>query len=205
MSLANRLQRVQQEAMVPLPEVEGQSIQQLESKVIEFGQAHVGKTFLEVWQKEQRWVTWFVQHFQKSTKTSHRTFLHYVNLMVERAELTGEPVMVTPAEADLQPINTTTGKGHGKSLPKAKAKMMMTAKPRAQPKTEKTEHQLEFEDLMANNLDYEEDMSNFEVIEQPAADVSHLETRMLHLETALTRVIQHLEAQGAQSSEPQGA
>lgn len=200
-SLAHRLQRVQQEATVPLPEVEGLSIHQLENRRIEFGKAHLGKTFLEVWQGDQRWITWFVQHYQNSQKLTHRTFLHYVNLMVERAELTGEPIMVTPAKADLQVNNLTTGKGRGKSLPKAKAKSV-TARPKAQARSE---HAQEFEDLMANNFEFEEDMASFEMIEQPAPDVSHLETRMLHLESALTRVIQHLEAQGTQASESQEA
>ena len=115
--------------------------------------------------------------------------------------MTGEPVMVTPAEADLQVNQLTTGKGRGKSLPKAKALM---ARPKSQPKTE---HAAEFEDLMANNVEFEEDVESYEVIDpaNPATtDVSHLEQRMLHLESALTRVIQHLETQSAQTSEPHG-
>ena len=105
-------------------------------------------------------------------------------------------MVVTPANADLNPSNQQIGKAAGKSLPKAKA-----VKARAQPPAAKTEHALEFEDLMANNVDYEE-LESYEMIEQTVPDVSHLEQRMLHLETALTRVIQHLENQGAKSSEP---
>ena len=200
MSLALRLQRVQQKVQVEMPHLDNLSLHQLESQVIDFGKTHVGKTYQEVWEKEQPWVTWFVQHFPNSTKKNHRAFLYYVNLKVERAELTGEPVMVGPSETDLVANLSTTGKESGKSLPKAKAKAM-EARPKAYPKTE---HALEFEDLIQEDPELDE-TDLFEMVGAPQPDVSHLEQRMLHLETALTRVIQHLESQVPKTTESAGA
>jgi len=84
----------------------------------------------------------------------------------------------------------------GKSCPQPKAKTL-EAKAKSYPKSE---HALEFEDLVQEDPELDK-MSLYEMVGQQPPDVSHLEQRMLHLETALTRVIQHLESQAPRSSE----
>ncbi len=85
-------------------------------------------------------------------------------------------MVVTPAAEDMNPSNQQVGKATGKSLPKAGVRR-------------------------SDGQQYYEKLESYEMIKQTAPDVSHLEQRVLHLETALTRVIQHLENQGAKSSE----
>ena len=116
-SLAARLQRVQAAVEQPLPDLSQYSLQQMDAFQIDFGKAHLGQTYLEVWQQDQQWVSWFVSHFQRSPKTTHRMFLHYVNLQVERAEVEGSLVELTqniemPDQGQSQGSIDYTGSGH---------------------------------------------------------------------------------------------
>ena len=94
-NLSQRLQKVQIPFLESQPDLSHLSLQDLMEKKISFGKAHHGKTFEEVWQNEQTWVSWFVNRFANSTKAEHVIFLKFVELKVERAEITGAAVPLT--------------------------------------------------------------------------------------------------------------
>ena len=201
MSLSQRLQRVQEKLEVPLPELEPMSILEMEKQLIDFGNTHKGKTYKEMWEKEQSWVSWFVSHYQKSPKKNHRLFIRYVTSMVERAEVTGQRVPVLPSEKDLDPH---TGKGYGKKSPEPKARSKPMASSMPIPEAALDElNQL----TSQGQFDPEEmaEMESFEVIQNEPShpEIGHLESRMLNLENALSRVIQHLEVMSAQPQTPE--
>jgi len=203
MSLAQRLQRVQEKIEVPLAELEPMSIHQMEQLTINFGNTHKGKTYKEMWEKEQQWISWFVGHYGRSTKKDHRLFNRYVECMVERAEMSGHRVPVLPSERDLDPH---TGKGYGKKSPTPKALTAKT-KGKAQPPIgEIPEEALNDMQQLVNQglIDPDEalEMESFEMIQEPSPAIGHLESRMLNLENALSRVIQHLEVLSAQPQTP---
>lgn len=177
--LLQRLKNAQAQVDAPLPSLSHLSLAQLDEYEINFGKTHVGKTYKTMWETEQSWIHWFLSHYRNSQKGDHRTFLRYVELMIERAELTGQPVLVTPSPQVTKPKNVPTGKGSGKAYPKSKAK----AQPVELPSVEEL---LDPSELL-------EDMESIEIIPAQSPDVSHLEQRMLHLENALSRVIHHLE------------
>ena len=70
------------------------SLSQLEETKVDFGQAHLGRTYREMWLNHQEWLLWFAGRYEKSGKESHQKILHYVQLMVERAELAGTRIPV---------------------------------------------------------------------------------------------------------------
>lgn len=86
---ANRLKKVQVKVEEPLPDFSKMSLAQLENEPITFGTAHKGKSYQEVWNTDHSAL------YGESRKWSHRQFLHYVEMMIERAELTQEGALVT--------------------------------------------------------------------------------------------------------------
>ena len=86
-SLAQRLQKIQKTTEESRSDQQQLSLGQLREQKISFGKTHQGKTFLKMWKEEQGWITWFVQRFAQSTKIEHQSFLRYVELEIEQAEL----------------------------------------------------------------------------------------------------------------------
>ena len=70
--------------------IEAMSMSELSERKIDFGKAHVGKTYGQVWETEKTWMKKFVKTFGGSEKFSHRAFLYFVELKVERAEIEKE-------------------------------------------------------------------------------------------------------------------
>eukprot|EP00435_Cladocopium_sp_Y103_P039205 s1270_g10.t1 len=180
MSLADRLAKVQQPEAVPEFEFNHLSTEELANYKIRFGKTHLGKTYQKMWDTEQPWIRWFAQRYHQSSKWEHRVFLEFVERKVERCELTGAKA---PSGSAVAPVAGAASK----ACPKAKA---MTAPPVAE--------------VPITVWDDEEDQDLFEVVPEneptaqiesvvPVTSVSHLETRMLHMENALARVINYIE------------
>ena len=174
-SLSQRLQKLQVKVAEPLPDVSRYSMQELDQMKIEFGTKHLGHSFQEVWNDDQQWISWFVKHYQNSTKGVHRLMIQYIELKVERAELEGEEITVQESAPQLHrkmPIEES-GKLSQKLMAKAKARPEMP--------------------MASESLtDWDIDFTTQELIEaQP--DFHHLEGRMLQLETAVQNILGHLE------------
>ena len=180
-SLVERLQKLQIQAPEELPDLSQYSLEQLESMKIEFGTKHLGKQFKEVWSSDQQWIAWFLKHYQASKKGVHRTFVHYVTLKIERAEMEGSVIPVKEAQPQLsKDISKAPGKPAVMHLtPKAKSRPMEVPVP---------------EDLTAWDLG---EMEAEEIAMIPAGD-PHLELRMQNLENALQSIVMHLEHMAAQ-------
>ena len=184
-TLAQRLQKVQLPQTTPEFDFSKYTMDQLETYRIKFGKTHVGQTFNHMWCHEQKWVLWFSQHYSQSTKWEHRLFLHYVELKVERCELSGIAVPVTSSRSkEAQPTSMETPP---MMLPQAKARMAPTKC--SQPSV----------------WDQEVDTELFEVInegppEENLEAVSHMEARMATLENAINHIIHHLEEKATSSA-----
>ena len=116
-SLAARLQKVQSPVDQIVPDLSQFSMEELETHTISFGKAHLGDSFQHVWDTDQKWVHWFISHYPTSSKTSHRFFRHFVEMKVERAELTGIRVPLTEPIVLPEPPASS---GHGNPLPESK-------------------------------------------------------------------------------------
>lgn len=166
MSLSQRLKTLQMTQSKQKLSFDHLSMEALEESIVDFGNTHKGRSFLEMWNDHQDWILWFTQHYENSAKPSHQKMVHFIKLKLERAEMEGE---------------------HVPNVPKLNLKTKAKAKSKAYPPP---------------NLPEEpeiEDVESFEVLSQAesAYPMTHLEQRMLHMEDALTRIMNHLEnAQG---------
>lgn len=179
-TLSMRLKALQVPGETPQFNFDHLSMKQLEDSVIDFGQAQLGLKYLEVWERHQDWVTWFINKYEKSAKESHQRFLHFVQLKIERAELAGKniPLNAGPKTSMVKP----------KMKPKAAPRQIYQVPVANMPDLDEGEELFEL-------LPTEEEMSA-PAIGVPGNPIEHLETRMLHMEDALSRILAHLENPG---------
>lgn len=192
-SLAQRLQKVQVATTEAKPDLSHMSLQEMKDQKISFGKTHHGRTFQDMCDNEQSWTTWFVQRYSNSGKAEHMVFLKFVELMVERAELTGQGVPLTN-QKEVEKTRSLTGAqasqpevNHGA---RAKAKAMVTVP------------------IQTSLWDYEDDPETFEMLSETApiqenVKIMNLESRMQGVETALASILQHLEAMNPTMATPQ--
>eukprot|EP00435_Cladocopium_sp_Y103_P072470 s855_g40.t1 len=159
------------------------SMMDLEETVIDFGNTHRGRKYIEMWNDHQDWIAWFTARFEKSGKESHQKLLHFIQLKVERAELTGEGVQMHsgPKQIYMQP------KMKAKAVPK---KPYMVA----------------VETPLPIDLEEEEDLFEFlpeaemDSRSVAATENAHpLESRVNQMEAMLGRILAHLEQQNVES------
>ena len=192
-SLSQRLKDLQVPGETAKFDFSHLSLAQLEETKVDFGQAHVGRTYREMWLNHQEWLLWFAGRYEKSGKEGHQKILHYVQLMVERAELTGQGVPLTN-QKEVEKTRSLTGAqasqpevNHGA---RAKAKAMVTVP------------------IQTSLWDYEDDPETFEMLSETApiqenVKIMNLESRMQGVETALASILQHLEAMNPTMAIPQ--
>ena len=184
-SLSQRLRSLQIPASQMPESLDHLRLEDLENETISFGQKHQGHSFQEAW-LDQEWVHFMLGRYQNSTKESHRRFLKYVELRVE--EMENSQTVLPPRQ--------TSSQGN-----RAKAK----AKPGA--KTMATPSLISLQDG-DDDWDVESEMfipvTTTYVQGQTSGEVHALQTRMLNMENALTRVIQHIEEQAVQIMNNQG-
>ena len=74
---------------------------------IDFGSAHLGRTYSEMWEKEAKYVKWFQASYHSSNKINHQKFTHYISLRVTYAEhqlgLNSQDPQPSPSQRPLHP------------------------------------------------------------------------------------------------------
>ena len=170
MSLSKRLNALQTGTYGdPLAEFKEMPWEAMCNQQIDFGKAHLGKTYLTAWHQEPSWVRWVVKTYEGSQKIEHQKFLVFVELMVQMEEQGAIPTSIeisTPHHVEQQPLS-------------AKAK----ARPKSQPAPVDTVSQLSEGDVE-------------EWIEMPCNEtnmmINALQARMGFLENAMTEVLNHI-------------
>lgn len=64
------------------------SFAQLSDLRISFGETKLNQRYIDVVKEDPKYVKWFAKKYAQSEKSSHRSFLYFLNLYVERMELT---------------------------------------------------------------------------------------------------------------------
>jgi len=180
-SLSQRLKELQVPGETAKFDFSHLSLSQLEETKVDFGQAHLGRTYREMWLNHQEWLLWFAGRYEKSGKESHQKILHYVQLMVERAELAGTRIPVHKGV----PSSVTPMK------PKAKAWPKKLARPPNDVISVWDADETEEFEVYGDEI--EAGMSVAAASEGPNSNVAHLETRMLSMENALSQILLMLE------------
>ena len=175
-SLSQRLKAIQTPSKPEKFQFNHMSMADLEESIVTFGQTHRGKSYLEVWEKHQDWIGWFLSHFENSGKEEHQRMIHFIKCKIERAELTGEGVP------------TGTGSKDIKLKPKMKAKAM-PMKAQASAGEVPIPEMLDEEDPFEFLTEAEMDSRSVAPIDQ----VGPLESRVNQMEAVLGRILAHLE------------
>ena len=172
MSLSKRLSELRTGAYAdPLAEFRQLPFEEMCNHKIDFGRAHAGKKYLEVWHQEPSWVKWFVKTYESSDKLEHRKFLQFIELMIEMEEKGTTPNYVLE-QRDRARLT---------QMPVAKAKAKMSAQPRA---SQDTLEQMFGEDYIEDWMEMNSGI-NTETIDA-------LQARMLTMENAMTEILQHI-------------
>ncbi|CAL1155270.1 unnamed protein product [Cladocopium goreaui] len=180
-SLSQRLKELQVPGETAKFDFSHLSLSQLEETKVDFGQAHVGRTYREMWLNHQEWLLWFAGRYEKSGKESHQKILHYVQLMVERADVSGTRI----------PVH----KGVPSSVKIEKLKAKAWPQKLAQPPNETISvwDATEMEEFEMYGDEIEAGMSVVAATEGPSPNVAQLEARMLSMENALSQILLALE------------
>lgn len=198
MSLANRLKKIQEIKKPDLPSIDHHTLEQLSVMTIDFGNTHKGRTYQHMWDMEQEWIVWFLQHYGKSSKLSHRLFCRFAEMQINMAENGNQRVPVYPTTNDRQSENIS------QAAPKPKAKMSAQAKSSRMPTYtqafdphafEMEPEQDELEMLQEWELEQHLDGQTVAVIQ---ADVLSLQDRMGNMENLLQQVLDHLQPKAAE-------
>lgn len=183
-SLGQRLKALQVKAEEPLEDISHLTLGHLACEVIDFGNKHKGKNYDQVWQDDQAWVAFMVARYSKSHVLSHRKFLRYVELQVSTHESKQEPIVMRPYNDSTSQVKIEAKQSSGSAeYPKQTGMALPVAS-----------HRLDADD------DWESAsmMYAMPTTSQPAhlegESMQALQSRMLHMEDALTRVIQYMES-----------
>ena len=104
--LAERLRRVSldsEDDETALEQIKAMSYEELSGKCVDFGKAHLGKSYLDM-TKNPRYMSWFAETYAQSRKIHHVRFLRFIQLHVEKLE----------AEKNVQAPVTTRSKAMAK-------------------------------------------------------------------------------------------
>lgn len=180
MSLVDRLRKVQTAA--PVTQVPDMTLEELENQVVDFGQKHKGKKYATVWDTDQEWISWFLSHYARSSKVSHQKFVMFAEKKISQLETTGTTVVKTACEA------TTSSS----QFPVAPTFVKPKAKTKGYPVTKEAHPELPVPDS-EEEFDMVDPSMTMYATQQ--LDVAVLQERMLHMENALTQIMQHIQNQ----------
>eukprot|EP00435_Cladocopium_sp_Y103_P019157 s1780_g4.t1 len=191
MSLSKRLGDLRTGAYAdPMEEFRQMAFQDLCHQKVDFGRAHAGKSYLQVWHQEPSWVKWIVKTYEGSDKLEHKKFLWFIELMVGMEEKGMTPSAIleehTRARAQMPIPTMTKAKAKGQARPSQELMVSMQA---AEAEAEAAE--IETEEWI--NMASMASDAQTEVIDA-------LQARMLNLEGAMTEILQHIRHS---QSEPQ--
>ena len=177
-ALSARLARVmgkakKEEALDQLEAFKLLSLDEMSQAKIDFGSAHLGRTYSDMWEKEGKYVKWF-QASYSSNKVNHQKFIHYTSLRVTYAEhqlgLNSQDLQPSPSQRPLHPAVKS----------KAKAKPIQEVTP---------------QDLA--DLAEDESWEPVQEIEiQPGifTEMAAMDTRLQTIEGAMQEIFAHLRA-----------
>ena len=168
MSLTERLSRLEQDqgeadAMSAFKEM---TLEEMGHVPITFGKAHVGKSFMEIWTLEKKWLMWFIRTYQTSTKPEHMKLVIYTERMVEQAEQESQ----------------------------SSHRQMPVTQPRPKPKA-KTQALTPVETPVPEVINEEPWMESDLIYVPPSVhqeEINQLQSRMANLEGALHEILSHI-------------
>jgi hypothetical protein len=182
MSLSSRFDRVMTKAVDDsVDQFQQLTVQEMGDAKITFGKAHMGRTYLEMWLEEQNWIKWFIRTYSDSQKVEHRKLLIYVEKMISAHELEHK---LPPMESMTQGVVMPRCKGQPKAKASTAVDPFMFMEASSNIGTEQWDV-MDPEETLAHNARGLDEDPHLESIEA-------LQARMLHVESALMEILQHV-------------
>lgn len=151
------------------------SLQEMGKTKVDFGEAHQGQTYEYVWSHHKTWLKFILNKYGESPKIQHRKLVHYTTMMIERTELE----QGLPEQMPVKPkILKTVPKPKAKAPPGVSSEM-------AGELSEDPEEVESFIEVEYMNQQHMQQQENIEA----------LQSRMLHMEGAITEILGHLRNQ----------
>lgn len=190
MSLASRLSKLQVKVEENLPSIDHYTREQLGEMTIDFGKTHRGRSYRHMWEVEQEWCLWLVQHYGQSTNMKRRLVIKYIEMQVDMAENWNHKVPVYPINSGATQT-PTSGVG---SMAKAKA---ATAKAKSLPMTSVKPDLMDNEEFdMLEEWELQQHLDG-QTLTTLQGDVMSLQDRMVNMENMLQQVLAHLQPKAA--------
>ena len=178
MSLADRSDRVLERSQTyaqgdSLEEFKSLSFEEKCQQTVTFGKTHVGKTYLDMYHHEPKWMKWFLRTYETSQKLDHLKLRHFVQIMVEQEE-----------KGETPPTMTMTEPSH---------QMPMFAKAKARPRDPTSSHRLHEEMTLHQEMEPEADEWSLASVNPESNEmITALQVRMGHVENAMTEILNHI-------------
>ena len=178
MSLADRFERALERSQTyahgnSLEEFKSLTFEEKCQQTVAFGKTHVGRTFLDMYLNEPKWMKWFLKTYDSSQKMDHQKLRHFVQIMVEQEER-GEtiPTMCTQ-EPSLQ--------------------MPMIAKAKARPRDRVPSPSMAEEMAQPHMMQQDADEWSLASMAPESNEmITALQARMGHMENAMTEILNHI-------------
>eukprot|EP00435_Cladocopium_sp_Y103_P068450 s167_g31.t1 len=183
MSLSKRLGDLRTGSYAdPMESFRQMAFQDMCHQKIDFGRAHAGKSYLQVWHQEPAWVKWIVRTYEGSDKLEHKKFLWFIELMVgmEEKGLTPSAILEEHTRASTQmPIPSVAAKAKAKSFPRASPELLASMEAA---EAEAAAAEIETEDWMEATM----------VCNAQSEVIDALQARMMNLEGAMSEILDHI-------------
>ena len=201
MSLSQRLKALQLSTPSEVEDLSHLTLPELENEVITFGSKYNGMTHSQAW-PDQEWCQFMLNRYGNSAKTAHRRAIRFIELKIEQHEQSQMPIPKMQSQVS-RPVGLNIA-SKAKAKPQAKAKgcashqgvhaslNMPSCSPGQMGEDDEVwdwnSEMYASEAMMPNPL-------------QQDPDFLAMRDRMLFMENALQRVIQHIE-QNTNTAEP---
>lgn len=181
MSFAARLDRISKlgtttETSEEMSRFTKQTLAEMGQTKVDFGEAHLGQTYDHVWENHKSWLKFILNKYAESPKMSHRKLIHFTQMKIERTELE----QGIPEQLPVKPkVLRATPK------PKPMAQPVENFEIPPIPLTEDEEEAESFIEIDYVNHQNQVNEENIQA----------LQSRMLHMEGAITEILGHLRNQ----------
>ncbi|CAL1160047.1 unnamed protein product [Cladocopium goreaui] len=178
MSLADRFERALERSQTyahgnSLEEFKSLTFEEKCQQTVAFGKTHVGRTFLDMYLNEPKWMKWFLKTYDSSQKMDHQKLRHFVQIMVEQEERGETPPTMCIQEPSLQ--------------------MPMIAKAKARPRDRVPSPSMT-EEMAQHHMMHQkaDEWSLASMAPESNEMITALQARMGHMENAMTEILNHI-------------
>lgn len=199
MTLSQRLKALQQSVPVEVEDLSHLTLRDLEDEVITYGNKYNGLTHNQAW-PDQEWCQFMLSRYGNSTKRAHRRTIRFIELKIEHHEQNQIPIPRAQNPMPVSQSQTPLPVPKTKALAKAKGYPLHREAPAGRSMPSSLPDPVELGDEvweLSSEMYVPETTMQTPLQQDP--DFLAMRDRLLFMENALQRVIQHLDREAIQA------